>query len=122
MPLYDWRCQACGTTVELVRPMREALIPVMCTCGVPMVQQLSAAYVSADIAPYRAVAGDRAGQWITSRRAHREFLKRNRFTEIGNEKPKDTSVMRKTVTKKQIRQELGRVVPEVLRKARRARA
>lgn len=60
----------------------------------PRVQQLSAAYVTPDIAPYKAVAGDRAGQYITSRREHREYLKRNRLVEIGNEKPKDTSKMR----------------------------
>ncbi len=50
-----------------------------------MVQVLSASLVTPDIAPYRAVAGDRAGEWITSRKDHREFLKRNRFVEVGNE-------------------------------------
>ena len=31
------------------------------------------------------MAGDRAGKYISSRREHREFLKRNRFVEVGNE-------------------------------------
>lgn len=118
MPLYDWKCEACGRARELLRPMKEALQPVFCECGVPMVQQLCAAYVTPDIAPYKAVAGDKAGKYITSRREHREFLKRNRLTEIGNEQPKDTRVMRKTTSKKEIRAELGRTVHEVLRKAR----
>ena len=51
-----------------------------------MVQQLGTTYVTPDIAPYRAVAGfDKAGEMINSRRRHREFLKRNRFVEVGNE-------------------------------------
>jgi putative FmdB family regulatory protein len=116
VPIYTWKCEACGDVVELVRPMRQALEPVICACGVPRVQELSAAHISPDIAPYRAVTGDRAGQFITSRREHREFLKRNRLVEIGNDKPKDTSAFRKVTDRKAIRAELARVVPEVRRK------
>ena len=43
-------------------------------------------YIMPDIEPYKAVAGDMAGQYITSRSQHREFLRRNNFTEVGNEK------------------------------------
>lgn len=82
-----------------------------------MVQQLSAAYVTPDIPPYRAVAGDRAGKYITSRKEHREFLKRNSFTEIGNDKPKDTSVMRKTTDRKEIRAELSKAIRQQRKKA-----
>lgn len=42
-------------------------------------------YIIPDIQPYKAVAGDMAGKWITSRSQHREFLKRNGFQEVGNE-------------------------------------
>ena len=38
-----------------------------------------------DIQPYKAVAGDMAGKYITSRSHHREYLKRNGFVEVGNE-------------------------------------
>ena len=38
-----------------------------------------------DLKPYKAVAGDMAGKWITGRKEHREFLKRNGFEEVGNE-------------------------------------
>ena len=38
-----------------------------------------------DIEPYKAIGGDMAGKWITSRSKHREFLKRNGFIEVGNE-------------------------------------
>ena len=42
-------------------------------------------YIQGDIEPYKALGGDMAGQWITSRSQHREFLKRNGFIEVGNE-------------------------------------
>ena len=44
-----------------------------------------------DIEPYRAIASDEASQGkrpvIGGRRQHREFLARNGYTEVGNEKP-----------------------------------
>jgi hypothetical protein len=44
------------------------------------------ARVFGDIEPYKAVGGDVAGQMITSRSHHREFLRRNNFIEVGTEK------------------------------------
>lgn len=69
----------------MVCQVKDHAITQPCTCGSVMVQVLSVSLVTPDIAPYRAVAGDRAGEWITSRKDHREFLKRNRFVEVGNE-------------------------------------
>lgn len=43
-------------------------------------------HVIPDIEPYVAVAGDMAGKVIRSRKEHREFLRRNNFEEIGNER------------------------------------
>jgi hypothetical protein len=43
-------------------------------------------HVIPDIEPYVAVAGDMAGKVIHSRKEHREFLRRNNFVEIGNER------------------------------------
>jgi len=43
-------------------------------------------HIMPDIEPYRAVAGDMAGKWITSRSQEREYLKRNGFVQVGNEK------------------------------------
>jgi hypothetical protein len=68
------------------------------------------------------MAGDRAGQMITSRKEHREFLRRNNFSEVGNEAPKDTSKLRTSTKKGEIREELRRVVPSVLRKHNRKSA
>jgi hypothetical protein len=39
-----------------------------------------------DIEPYKAMGGDMAGKYIGSRSTHREYLKRNNFIEVGNEK------------------------------------
>jgi putative FmdB family regulatory protein len=115
MPLYDFLCSHCGVAREVVRPMKEALDPLSCVCGAAMTQQLSAAHVSPDIAPYQAVAGDRAGEYITSRREHREFLKRNRFTEVGNEpvRPIKNDFRPK---RGDIAAELKRVIPQVLKR------
>lgn len=46
----------------------------------------SSHHVIPDIEPYIAVTGDMEGKWITSRKQHREFLKRNNLVEVGNEK------------------------------------
>lgn len=43
-------------------------------------------YIQPDLEPYMAVSGDMAGKVIRSRREHREFLRRNGFVEVGNEK------------------------------------
>ena len=43
-------------------------------------------HIMTDIEPYKAMAGDMAGKYITSRSQHREYLKRNDFVEVGNEK------------------------------------
>ena len=43
-------------------------------------------YIIDDIEPYEAMAGDVAGEYITSRSEHRRFLRRNNFEEVGNEK------------------------------------
>jgi len=43
-------------------------------------------HIIPDIQPYMAVGGDRAGEYITSRSEHREYLRRNNCIEVGNEK------------------------------------
>lgn len=35
--------------------------------------------------PYKPVTGDKQGEWITTRREHQEFLRRNDLIEVGNE-------------------------------------
>jgi len=121
MPTYQWRCPLCQTARDVICRVADRNEPQTCDCapmGVDMNREITPAMVNPDIAPYRAVTGDKAGQLITSRKAHKEFLKRNRLVEVGDQKPADTSKFRKTVTRREIREELRRVVPEVLRKSR----
>ena len=64
-----------------------------------------------DIEPYRAVAVDIAtdkAPAIGSRREHREFLKRNGYHEVGNEK-----ISRKRQEFTPVRDDLRRAVQEV---------
>lgn len=84
-------------------------------CGVRMERIITPAHSMPDIAPYMAVSGDRAGKWITSRKEHREFLKRNRFVEVGNEpvKPIKNDFRPK---RGEVAEELKRVIPQVLRR------
>jgi putative FmdB family regulatory protein len=43
MPIYEYRCEPCGRTVELLRRSGEAGDPVECPgCGGPMTRQFSA--------------------------------------------------------------------------------
>jgi hypothetical protein len=82
-----------------------------------MVLEIMPTMVTPDIAPYKAVAGDRAGEYITSRAQHREFLKRNRFVEVGNEPVKP--IVNNTRPKKgEVAAELKRVIPQVLARHR----
>lgn len=43
-------------------------------------------HIIPDIQPYQVVGGPRAGEYITSRSEHREYLRSNGFEEVGNEK------------------------------------
>jgi len=118
MPIYLHRCPDCKRGREVLKPVAQCMDVEVCKCGMPMQRELTAPMVTPDIEPYRAVTGDRMGQFITSRREHREFLKRNRLVEVGNEPIRDTKAMRKTTSRQEIREELKRVVPEVLKKHR----
>ena len=118
--LYGYRCPSCATGFERIESVAHAMDEQPCPdCGMASARELTAPMVSPDIAPYQAVAGDKAGGYITSRREHREFLKRNNLVEVGSQPIKDTKQMRRVVPKGEIRQELARVVPEVRKAARR---
>ena len=122
MPTYAWRCPICQTGRDVIATVADRNVQEVCDCapmGVNMLREITAPMVQPDINPYMAVAGDRAGQMIGSRKAHKEFLKRNRLVEMGDA-PVKPSPFQKTVTRREIREELRRVVPDVLRKQRKA--
>lgn len=117
MPTYVWECPICEDRTEIICPVEDRNNAPH-HCGVRMSRVITAPLVQPDIQPYRAVAGDMAGKWIGSRREHKEFLKRNRFVEVGNEpiRPIKNDFRPR---KGEIAQELKTVVPDVLRKHRR---
>lgn len=113
MPTYCYECPHCGGTTEAILPVDERHTGAP-ECHGKMSLVIQAAMVSPDIQPYKAVAGDRAGQYITSRREHREFLKRNRFVEVGNEPIKP--IKNDTRPKKgEVARELKQVIQPYLR-------
>lgn len=116
MPLYCYRCLGCEYAEETSNSVanRHRGAP---HCHGRMVLEIMPTMVNPDIAPYRAVGGDRAGQVISSRREHREFLKRNRFIEVGSEPLRP--IKNNTRPKKgEVAAELKRVIPQVLAKQR----
>lgn len=115
MPTYAWEC-SCGKTAETISPIAERNDhPPQCHGSMQRI--ITASYAVPDIAPYMAVTGDKAGQEISGRVAHREFLKRNRLIELGNEKlVNGTPDFRPA--RGAIREELRRVIPQVLQRYR----
>lgn len=59
-----------------------------CPCGNPHggIKHGESAMIMPDLQPYQAVAGDMAFKEVSGRKAHREFLRRNNFIEVGNER------------------------------------
>ena len=113
MPLYHYACDHCDIETDAFATVDERHMAAP-ECHGKMRLTIQPAMVQPDIAPYRAVAGDRAGQYITSRREHREFLRRNRFTEVGNEPVKP--IKNDTRPQKgEIAQELKQVIQPYLR-------
>ncbi|PXW28250.1 zinc ribbon domain-containing protein [Paraburkholderia caballeronis] len=89
MPLYRLQCAArCGHEEDIFRAVADRDRDLPTHCDAPMVRKIVAPMVAPDIDSYRAIAVDVAtGEVpvINSRSAHREFLKRNGYIEIGNE-------------------------------------
>lgn len=88
-PVYEWKCQKCQKVHEVYRALKDYQLGVDC-CGKPTQRYFQGSYqVTPDIEPYMTVAADKQTQkrvYISSRREHRDFLRRNGYVEIGNEK------------------------------------
>jgi hypothetical protein len=96
----DWSCEHCGNlTTNFVKILDEygvsmPLEPPTCcdhnmVAHYPKKSKLAAPMVMRDINPYLSVAADKETgkpEYITSRSQHQNFLKRNEYEEIGNEK------------------------------------
>jgi putative FmdB family regulatory protein len=114
MPTYEFECEYCERQREEVLTIEQRHDAPFC-CGHRMARIITAPRINPDIAPYQAVGGDMAGKYITSRKEHREFLKRNRLVEVGNEpiRPIKNDFRPR---KGEIAAELKRVIPQVLRR------
>lgn len=90
MPIYALQCSAgCGHEEDIYRTIAERDSDLPQCCGSAMVRKMVAPMVAPDIGPYQAVAIDVATgkpPVINSRSAHRDFLKRNGYTEVGTER------------------------------------
>lgn len=100
-PLYEWECTQCGEVIEVFRAVSDYQQPP----DHPHTMQriLSVPYAVGDIPAYIATTGDQAGKPIEGRKAHREFLKRNRLIEVGNEPIRPTKQMRKVTHREETR-------------------
>lgn len=89
MPIYAMQCAAgCGHEEDIFRSIAERDRDLPLCCGASMVRKIVPTMVAPDIGPYQAVAVDVAtgkAPVINSRSAHRDFLKRNGYIEVGNE-------------------------------------
>lgn len=69
----------------------DAMIEVTAGTNHPDAPPGAGMHIIRDIEGYRTAASDVAHEgkrvWIGSRSRHREFLKDNRYTEVGNERP-----------------------------------
>lgn len=109
MPTYVWNCEDCGE-IEVFRSIADYRLPP--DHPHPVSRVISACAGFGDIKPYIATAGDMAGKPITSRGEHRKFLKRNRLVELGTEPVRDTRKMRRTVTRKEVRESLKAAIAQ----------
>jgi hypothetical protein len=120
MPIYALQCACgCGREEDVFRSIAERDSDLPLCCGVGMVRKIVPPMVAPDIGPYQAVAVDVATgkpPVINSRSAHRDFLKRNGYIEVGNE-----PIGRKKGEVRgdfNVRGELTQATREVLRKQR----
>lgn len=91
MPIYAMRC-SCGAEQDIYRSVADMDRDLPTCCGEPMTRKVCAPFVAADLPAYQAVAVDKAtGKMpvIDGRVQHREFLRRNGYVEVGNEKLPD---------------------------------
>ncbi len=98
MPMYTYRC-SCGNVMSQFRKIADRDRMPLCErmdgdftvlhADQKVTRIIEAPMVAPDIGAYQAVAVDVATgkpPVINSRSSHREFLKRNGYTEVGNER------------------------------------
>lgn len=61
MPIYEYRCRACGDTREELRPVTDADAPVMCPCGTSDTVRLPSMIARSGGAELPVTGGDAGG-------------------------------------------------------------
>jgi putative FmdB family regulatory protein len=87
MPTYEYRCLKCEKLSTAYRTVDTRNNCPQCSCGAETEKIISApSMVMPDIREYKAMAGGAKwfGKPITSRAQHREYLRSNDLTEVGN--------------------------------------
>jgi hypothetical protein len=113
MPLYATRCDAGHEGERFIRlsKFNEPMEP--CECGELTWRVISAPQIMSDLAPYQAMGIDvETGKapMITSRSHHRDYLKRNNYAEVGNEKQSPTGPVH--ATKADIARDVKRAIEQ----------
>lgn len=111
MPNYTVECAICEKARIIFRSLSEHGNWPIC-CGWMMHQVVQPPQLVRDIEPYRAVASDIAtgkAPIISGRRQHNEFMKRNNYVELGNEKPRLKPTPVETVSKHDIKRAIQEV-------------
>lgn len=90
MPIYAIHCPSCGEDGgDIFRKIAEMDRLPICHCGNKFARKICAPMVMGDLPEYQAVAFDAktgTAPRINGRAQHREFLRRNDYIEVGNEK------------------------------------
>lgn len=101
-------CRACHDFHDLDQPW-----PSACYGHFGSKAQSSSLQIIKDIDPYQAVGGDIAAGGklpkIGGRRQHREYLKRNNYVEVGNERRPQKADYGAEVTEREVRQTYERL-------------
>ena len=88
MPIYRYKCE-CGQEYDEFRKIDNRNDSPICLCGKKTELRIMPTSIKADIEPYMTAANDkRTGEpvYITSGKQHREFLRRNDYVELGNDR------------------------------------
>lgn len=108
MPVYEAQCAKCEKVHTYWSTIQDRDVTPPC-CGGFTAKILSPTKGTVDIQPYMTVVHDKETgkpEWITSRKSHRDFVRRNGFEEVGNESTIPKDARSRIEENRYIRQEL----------------
>lgn len=86
MPMYSYKCDSTGVEFDRFERMADTGPETDCQCGAnaQKVYHAPMGFVESDCPPHKA---PRTGEWITSNRQRREFMKRNNLIDANDFTP-----------------------------------